>query len=398
MKKILIFSGHFGQWPFKAGIHYLTEFFIRRNYSVQFITVGNSCLTAILSMTGSGSRLRLKESLKFLLSQGSRTENNVTSSSLFSLYHPVNLYPSFLARYTQFLQYKSLAKNFLSFSYPSLSRLLRKTSFEDFDMVMIESGLATAVWDHLPKGKFTIFRISDAIDKLGYGHYFKELEKEIIRQADIVLAVSRPIYDQAKKIKGNTHGLWQLPNGADLKLFDSLPVPLPGEYAAIKPPRAIYAGNTNMLDRDLLLYLVRSLPGVSFVIIGPRLKIRNIYPNLYLLGPRERNVLPSYIKNADVGLIPFKTWQFKDTERPIKFYDYLASGLPIVSTSFGQAKSMEPYARVVDNSIGFLRAIEDSLTWSGEDRIRQMQAARQFSWETLYEEFSRILAEAGAPL
>lgn len=391
MKKALVFSGQFWDWPFKVGIHYLTEHLIQEGYKVHFITVGNSCLSFPIAILGSGSRLRVKSALRFLLKGGTIIEGKIVTSSLFSLYHPIKLHSPFLDKYLEFLQYRQFTKNFIAFAYPRLHQLLKKTNFEDFDIVMLESGFATVVWDHIHNKSKIIYRIADDIDKLGYANYFITLEERIIRHADIVLAASKPIYEKAKRIKGEETRIWQLPNGADLRLF-SKTAPLPIEYENIKHPRVIFVGNTNLIDLDFLLQAVRLLPEVSFIIIGPKPKINRKYSNLFILGPRNKSLLPSYTKHADIGIIPFSPPKSRDMERPIKFYDYLASGLPIVSTNFDNAQSMEPYAKLANDVDEFVEAIRESFPCSDKDRKKQIQAAQQFSWDAIYRRFDQILS------
>ena len=116
---------------------------------------------------------------------------------------------------------------------------------------MVESGPGTLVWEHIQNKKFTIYRISDDISNLGYSNYFITIEQKIIKTADIVLPASKPLYERARKIRGNSKGIFLLPNGTDLKIFLSSLIPFPKEYNSIPRPIAIYSGSTNMLDMNI---------------------------------------------------------------------------------------------------------------------------------------------------
>ena len=99
-----------------------------------------------------------------------------------------------------------------------------------------------------------------------------------------------------------------LPNGVNFQHFQGL-WDIPEDLAKIRPPIAIYVGALNYwFDYRLIEYAAKSLPELSFVLIGPDKDARkNISPsnNLHILGPKSYQEIPRYITHSNIGIIPF---------------------------------------------------------------------------------------------
>lgn len=105
---------------------------------------------------------------------------------------------------------------------------------------------------------------------------------------------------------------------------------------------ALYVGtlHEDRLDIDLALATARALEAVHrrLVFVGPiALDPRNRdrleqEPNIELLGPRHRDQVPDYLQHADVLTVPHVVNEFTGSLDPIKLYEYLAVGRPIVAT------------------------------------------------------------------
>lgn len=138
--------------------------------------------------------------------------------------------------------------------------------------------------------------------------------------------------------KFNTKNCLVLKNGVDLSLFND---PYNKEfipYQNIPRPILGFGGSiTHLLDIDLLNYVVQKNPNYSFVIVGPIMN-KSIYNkiiknnNLYFLGNIHYMEYPNYVKNFDVGIIPYNSSKNSHGGDSIKFYEYLAAKKPIVST------------------------------------------------------------------
>jgi len=84
-------------------------------------------------------------------------------------------------------------------------------------------------------------------------------------------------------------------------------------------------------------------------------------PNMHFLGRRPYADLPAYCKAFDVGLIPFKVNRLTEAVNPIKLREYLAAGLPVVSSPMPEVKLYSHLIEVVDTPDEFVRAVDAAL-------------------------------------
>jgi teichuronic acid biosynthesis glycosyltransferase TuaH len=147
-------------------------------------------------------------------------------------------------------------------------------------------------------------------------------------------------------------GATHLSNGVDDRMFDpSRPYPVPADVAAIAQPRVGYAGKMQELfDVALMEQLIATMPAVNFVFIGQELnpqwtKSLWRYPNAHYLGDKAYPLLPAYLAAFDVAIIPYNVERQHGGD-PIKFYEYLAMGKPIVTTHIGGVAAFQDYPQV----------------------------------------------------
>ena len=116
-------------------------------------------------------------------------------------------------------------------------------------------------------------------------------------------------------------------------------------------------------------------------------------PNVVFAGQRPFDELPAWVAAADVGLIPYRHNRYTASVFPMKVYEYLAAGLPVVSTRLPALRDLEgpTFAEGVDE---FEAAIEGALgANTAERRAARRELARSHSWESRIEEIGRLVAE-----
>jgi glycosyltransferase involved in cell wall biosynthesis len=178
-----------------------------------------------------------------------------------------------------------------------------------------------------------------------------------------------------------------LPNGVNFSHFARPDVPVPPEYASIRRPIAVYAGYMDAwFDYALLNRAVAALPDVSFVLIGgtPHAHARFASaPNLHLLGPRPFSRLPEYLRAADVGLIPFDVQNHPTlvhSIHPLKLYEYLAAGLPVVATRWRELERLQSPATLCESPGQFVSAIKSCVTCTPQPELYRTYA-EQADWK-----------------
>ncbi len=105
--------------------------------------------------------------------------------------------------------------------------------------------------------------------------------------------------------------------------------------------------------------------------------------NVRWVGPKPYSELPKYVAAFDVGLIPYVSNAYTRSCFPLKLYEYLAAGKPVVASGLPELAGMEPDVVLVDGAAAFVDAINAALGHlSDADRIRRMEVASHNSWET----------------
>jgi glycosyltransferase involved in cell wall biosynthesis len=114
-----------------------------------------------------------------------------------------------------------------------------------------------------------------------------------------------------------------------------------------------------------------------------------------LLGPRPYEVLPKYLAAMGVGLIPFKHNAVTYHADPIKAYEYLAAGLPVVATDLPALRRLEHVVRLADSPQAFLRQLDAALAEGREPgrTERQAEAARH-SWASRFQTIDALMNQS----
>lgn len=254
-------------------------------------------------------------------------------------------------------------------------------------------------------GKFhENFSLYDCVDYYGeeltIGKELSRLEQVIFRKITLVSFNSQALFE--KKLASNPilkQKGFVAPCGCDVKLFAKTK-PKRDILNPIPHPRIGFVGHVNYrFDFTLLKRLATMRPGWSFVLLGPLLveqaedfqnKVLDSVnelerlSNVYFLGKITKAVLPEYLKAIDVGIIPYQT-RFGSVRycNPMKAYEYLASGKPVVSTNIPALGELHSeLAAVTGNVNQFKNAIETFLSgWNNKKTRRARAVARANSWE-----------------
>ncbi len=266
-----------------------------------------------------------------------------------------------------------------------------------FSQPVLIAGLPHAVdlVSSLPRSALVYHCADDYANVRGFPDTLPQLEAELCRAADLVITTSETLCQERRQFNPNTH--W-VPNGVDFEHFSR-----PTETAAdmLDVPRPIVGfvgGLSEWVDLGLVASLARARPGWSFVLVGPSAidtsSVREL-PNVRLLGARPYASVPSYLAAMDVALIPFKQNQVSYHADPIKAYEYLAAGLPVVATNLPALRRIEHVMRLVNSSESFLGALEDAVAQGRDKHRAERQAeARNHSWSARFEIVERLIRES----
>ena len=143
-----------------------------------------------------------------------------------------------------------------------------------------------------------------------------------------------------------------IPNGVDKGVFNpDMTYPMPTDMVSIPRPIVGYAGKMQeMFDLPLMMEVASALPDVQFVFIGQQLNptwMKSLWEfnNTHYLGDKPYQLLPQYLAAFDVCTIPYNLSNQHGGD-PIKFYEYMAMGKPIVTANIGNVQSFQEYPQV----------------------------------------------------
>lgn len=227
-----------------------------------------------------------------------------------------------------------------------------------------------------------------------------ELEQALLRRADLVIVSAEPLY--RSKAAFNTRTVL-VRHGVDHRHFRTALDPATQVPAAIadlpRPVIGFFGLIADWVDVDLMARVAEHFRGGSLVVLGRAttdVSALARQPNVHLLGRVPYAELPAYCKGFDVALNPFRISELTLNANPLKVREYLAAGLPVVSTAIPEVEVLG-HCRIAADAEAFLREIEAALADPGPSPARS-EAIRPESWEARLEEIRGHLADLAAPI
>lgn len=222
-------------------------------------------------------------------------------------------------------------------------------------------------------------------------------ENNLTKRADIVLATADRLYEEKIKLNPNTH---LVTHGVDYDYFSRamLPLAVPDRIRSLpKPILGFFGAIQEWIDLPLLEKIAEQRPDWSLVIIGKiQVDVTNLrgHKNMHFLGHVPYRQLVNYCKAFDVGMIPFLVNELTISVNPIKLREYLAAGLPVVSTRLPEVEKYAPHVEICDSPEEMIKRIEVILkTDSYEKKLARSKAMKQETWEIKVEKISNLVSE-----
>ncbi len=281
----------------------------------------------------------------------------------------------------EYLQ-KTRAKKILLFTYPAFPYL---DGLIKWDRIIYD---CSDLWQEPSGGS----RSNTFSAKLA-GRLIASAENRIVKKSDFVFASS--VY-LAENIRARTgRQVITVENGVDLAYLNEIVPVRSDDLNHLPRPRLGYIGAMrSKIDFELLYELALSNPGWSIVLVGPDCLNRKEtfnqllgLDNVYWTGEIKPELIPAYIRNLDVGLLPYKESTYNKAVFPIKFYEYLSQGIPVVGCgvpSTAQYSQEKIYLHVQREE--FKAACQKALSWPADNqdtftKMSRINLARGGSWE-----------------
>jgi glycosyltransferase involved in cell wall biosynthesis len=224
---------------------------------------------------------------------------------------------------------------------------------------------------------------------------FMELERRLLRRADLVVVSAERLYRSKAQLNPHT---FLVRHGVDYDHFRKALDPalsIPEEIAHLPRPVIGYFGliADDWVDIPLLVHTAKSFPNASLVMLGKittDVTLLRRVPNIHLLGRRPYESLPAYCKAFDVALIPFPVSEVTLNANPLKAREYLAAGLPVVSTPIPEVEVLGQCG-IGATPDAFVERVHRALERPGPDPGRSSSMESE-SWQARLEEVRGHLA------
>jgi UDP-galactopyranose mutase len=248
--------------------------------------------------------------------------------------------------------------------------------------------------------------VYDCMDELANFRFappgLKDLEAELMQRADLVLTGGASLYAARRDQHDNIHAF---PSGVDIAHFATVRSGIaPAADVAALPGKKLgfYGVIDERIDLNLLAEVARARPDWSLVMVGPLVKIGHAdlpsVPNLHFIGQRHYDELPAYLAGWDVALMPFAINEATRFISPTKTPEYLAAGLPVVSTPITDVVAV--YAglsavQIAETAAEFIVACEAALALVPSDYLPQVDdTLKAMSWDESFRRMDVLLNDA----
>ncbi|MHB8669969.1 MAG: glycosyltransferase [Acidimicrobiales bacterium] len=231
-------------------------------------------------------------------------------------------------------------------------------------------------------------------------------EQDLMAAVDVVAACSLPL--QAQLAERGIRAIY-LPHGCDPRfLVPEEGLPVPSELAGLPRPIVGYVGGLNFrIEPGLLEAARRASEGGTLVLIGgssgaapapgPRVRELLARPGVVATGHRDGASLPAYLAALDVGLVPYANVPFNRKSYPLKVPQYLAAGLPVVSTPNGATDDLPGHVLVATDPASFEVSVRSAIdSDSAERRASRRRVAAARPWSVVIEEILAACRDLGS--
>jgi GT2 family glycosyltransferase/ubiquinone/menaquinone biosynthesis C-methylase UbiE/glycosyltransferase involved in cell wall biosynthesis len=270
----------------------------------------------------------------------------------------------------------------------SLQELRRTYHIEEaIGYVMIPSWSKLALEARRLWGWNVIYDCMDQWENFpGIGRVVVEMQIQLVKECDLLVVTAQKLYQRWREfnrpmvlarnaVDYDYYSQECRPNG----LLEKFPHPIIGYYGAI----------AEWFDLDLMAYVARRRLEYAFVFIGGVFNVDisglEKLPNVHFLGQQPYETMPLYLYHFDVCLIPFKVNAITEATDPVKLYEYLSAGKPVVSAALSELEHYRENLYIARGNEDFLTKLDQAVCEVPGDGVSQrITVAKQNTWGDRY--------------
>ena len=293
----------------------------------------------------------------------------------------------------------SAVRNFnQKFLISQVKKAMRKLGFEQ-PLNMIFNPAAGLLAGKLGEKQLIYYCVDEYTAFTGASKGLKEIEENLFKKADLVIVSAEKLLTDKKKFNKNTY---IIRHGVDFSHFRTAldeKTQIPDEIKNLpKPVIGFHGLLADWVDFELIKKTAEHFKNGSVVLIGKiavdaeqKIRILDGLKNVHFLGRKPYSELPNYCKGFDVALNPFAISDLTLAANPLKVREYLAAGLPVVSTAIPEVAMLEN-CRIGHDHKEFIQQIEEALKNSGPQKATS-DSVKNESWEARIDTLREIINE-----
>ncbi|MFD4957922.1 glycosyltransferase [Microbacterium sp. NPDC058389] len=219
-----------------------------------------------------------------------------------------------------------------------------------------------------------------------------------IRESEVaVAAVSQEIIDRIDPLGPRA----VVPNGVEPEEWRGEAPPAPAWLAEIPTPRAVYAGTLDQrLDTEGIAALAADRPELQIILAGPApdpeyvAGVRGI-PNVHVHGGMGRRELVATLRNCQLSLVAHRRTPLTEAMSPLKVYEYLAAGLPVVSVDLGPIRRADARILIAGSTAEMGPLTDRALAEGGMTEAERTDFIDRHSWASRHEVVLSLALRSG---
>jgi len=246
-----------------------------------------------------------------------------------------------------------------------------------------------------------LYDITDDWTTLTQSHQLRQLtiaqDHKLCALADAVIVCSQKLYNLKSSL--NPY-VYLIPNGVDAAHYRCVldgPTHLPPQAHLWPKPILGYTGtiHPDRVNVDLIESLSKEFPQSTIALVGPNHLLGNdlkrlTRANIVFTGPVPYAAIPKFMQAFDVCIAPHRVTPFTESLNPIKLWEYLAAGKPIVATPVAGFRDYPNWVRLASDSVGFIAAVREALTDPRETQLRRRELVADHSWKSRIDAIEKV--------
>ncbi len=222
-----------------------------------------------------------------------------------------------------------------------------------------------------------------------------DMERRLVSECDLLVTTANRLYQRWEPYK---RPMVLARNGSDFEFFKSRCVPNRIIAGMKHPVIGYYGAIAEWFDVELVASAARQRPQYNFVLVGGVFEIDvsslRALPNVQLLGERTYESIPQYLYHFDVCTIPFKISPVTESTDPVKLYEYLSAGKPVVAVGLPELAPYHDLIYVAHDSRDFVTALDRAVKENNPTMVEQRIALAEVnSWGDRYRSIRASLKE-----